>query len=396
MSKRYLERGVSAQKEDVHNAIKNQNKGLFDNTFCKIVPDILSNDPEYCNVMHADGAGTKSALAYLYWKETGDISVWRGIAQDSLIMNIDDLICVGATNNIIMSSTIGRNKHLIPGEVISEIIEGNSDVIKMLNNHGINIVSAGGETADVGDITKTILVDSTVIAREKRNKIVNCEIKEGNVIVGLSSYGMACYESEYNSGIGSNGLTSARHDILSKVYAEKYPETYSSETNKNFIYCGNHLLTDDCETHKNIGKLLLSPTRTYAPIILKILENHFKNISGIIHCTGGGQTKVLHFTKNKKIIKNNLFEVPEVFKIIQKDTNISTKEMFEVFNMGHRMEIYCDQSVAQEVISISKEFKIDAKIIGHVEKSNQNTLVLKSEDETIEYKSHNRLDKYEI
>ncbi len=385
MSKRYLERGVSAQKEDVHNAIKNQNKGLFDNTFCKIVPDILSNDPEYCNVMHADGAGTKSALAYLYWKETGDISVWRGIAQDSLIMNIDDLICVGATNNIIMSSTIGRNKHLIPGEVISEIIEGNSDVIKMLNNHGINIVSAGGETADVGDITKTILVDSTVIAREKRNKIVNCEIKEGNVIVGLSSYGMSSYESEYNSGIGSNGLTSARHDILSKVYAEKYPETYSSETNKNFIYCGNHLLTDDCETHKNIGKLLLSPTRTYAPIILKILENHFKNISGIIHCTGGGQTKVLHFTKNKKIIKNNLFEVPEVFKIIQKDTNISTKEMFEVFNMGHRMEIYCDQSVAQEVISISKEFKIDAKIIGHVEKSNQNTLVLESEDETVEY-----------
>ena len=385
MSKRYLERGVSAQKEDVHNAIKNQNKGLFDNTFCKIVPDILSNDPEYCNVMHADGAGTKSALAYLYWKETGDISVWRGIAQDSLIMNIDDLICVGATNNIIMSSTIGRNKHLIPGEVISEIIEGNSDVIKMLNNHGINIVSAGGETADVGDITKTILVDSTVIAREKRNKIVNCEIKEGNVIVGLSSYGMSSYESEYNSGIGSNGLTSARHDILSKVYAEKYPETYSSETNKDFIYCGNHLLTDDCETHRNIGKLLLSPTRTYAPIILKILENHFKNISGIIHCTGGGQTKVLHFTKNKKIIKNNLFEVPEVFKIIQKDTNISTKEMFEVFNMGHRMEIYCDQSVAQEVISISKEFKIDAKIIGHVEKSNQNTLVLESEDETIEY-----------
>jgi len=385
MSKRYLERGVSAQKEDVHNAIKNQNKGLFDNTFCKIVPDILSNDPEYCNVMHADGAGTKSALAYLYWKETGDISVWRGIAQDSLIMNIDDLVCVGATNNIIMSSTIGRNKHLIPGEVISEIIEGNSDVIKMLNNHGINIVSAGGETADVGDITKTILVDSTVIAREKRNKIVNCEIKEGNVIVGLSSYGMACYESEYNSGIGSNGLTSARHDILSKIYAEKYPETYSSETNKDFIYCGNHLLTDDCETHKNIGKLLLSPTRTYAPIILKILENHFKKISGIIHCTGGGQTKVLHFTKNKKIIKNNLFEVPEVFKIIQKDTNISTKEMFEVFNMGHRMEIYCDQSVAQEVISISKEFKIDAKIIGHVEKSNQNTLVLESEDETVEY-----------
>ena len=385
MSKRYLERGVSSQKEDVHKAIKNQDKGLFNNTFCKVVPDILSNDHKYCNVMHADGAGTKSALAYLYWKETGDISVWRGIAQDALIMNIDDLICVGITDNIIMSSTIGRNKHIIPGEVISQIIEGNNDIINMLKAYDINITSAGGETADVGDITRTIIVDSTVIGREKREKIVRCNIKGGDIIIGLSSSGRAKYEKEFNSGIGSNGLTSARHDILSKVYAEKYPETYSPETKKDFIYCGTHLLTDKCETHKNIGQLLLSPTRTYAPIILKILENHFKNISGIIHCTGGGQTKVLHFTKNKKIIKNNLFEVPEVFKIIKKDTNISTKEMFEVFNMGHRMEIYCDQSIADDIISISKEFKIDAKIIGHVEKSNQNTLVLKSEDETIEY-----------
>ena len=385
MSKRYLERGVSSQKEDVHKAIKNQDKGLFKNTFCKVVPDILSKDPNYCNIMHADGAGTKSALAYLYWKETGDISVWRGIAQDALIMNVDDLICVGATNNIIMSSTIGRNKHLIPGEVISEIINGNSDCIDMLNKHGIKIVSAGGETADVGDITKTILVDSTVIAREKTDKIIKCDIKEGNVIVGLSSSGKASYENEFNSGIGSNGLTSARHDVLSKTYAEKYPETYSTETNKDFIYCGKNLLTDKCKTQENIGKLLLSPTRTYAPIIIKILENYFKNISGIIHCTGGGQTKVLHFVNNKKIIKNNLFETPEIFKLIQKDTNSSSKEMYEVFNMGHRMEIYCDPSIADDIISISKGFQVDAKIIGHVENSNKNSLIVQTEEENIEY-----------
>ena len=385
MSKRYLERGVSSQKEDVHKAIKNQDKGLFNNTFCKIVPDILSNDPNYCNIMHADGAGTKSALAYLYWKETGDSSVWRGIAQDALIMNIDDLICVGATNNIIMSSTIGRNKHLIPGEIISEIIQGNSDCIDMLNDYGVKIVSAGGETADVGDITKTILVDSTVIARERRDKIVQCDIKAGDVIVGLASSGKASYEDEYNSGIGSNGLTSARHDVLSKVYAEKYPETYSSETNKNFIYCGKNLLTDKCTTHENIGKLLLSPTRTYAPIIIEILEKYFKKISGIIHCTGGGQTKVLHFSNKKKIIKDNLFEVPEIFEIIQRDTNSTTKEMYEVFNMGHRMEIYCDNSIADNIISISKEFEVDAKIIGRVEESSKNSLFLKSGEEIIEY-----------
>ncbi len=385
MSKRYLERGVSSQKEDVHKAIKNQDKGLFNNTFCKIVPDILSNDPNYCNIMHADGAGTKSALAYLYWKETGDSSVWRGIAQDALIMNIDDLICVGATNNIIMSSTIGRNKHLIPGEIISEIIQGNSDCIDMLNDYGVKIVSAGGETADVGDITKTILVDSTVIARERRDKIVQCDIKAGDVIVGLASSGKASYENEYNSGIGSNGLTSARHDVLSKIYAEKYPETYSSETNKSFIYCGKNLLTDKCTTHENIGKLLLSPTRTYAPIIIQILEKYLKKISGIIHCTGGGQTKVLHFSNKKKIIKDNLFEVPEIFEIIQRDTNSTTKEMYEVFNMGHRMEIYCDNSIADNIISISKEFEVDAKIIGRVEESSKNSLFLKSGEEIIEY-----------
>ena len=385
MSKRYLERGVSSQKEDVHKAIKNQDKGLFNNTFCKIVPDILSNDPNYCNIMHADGAGTKSALAYLYWKETGDSSVWRGIAQDALIMNIDDLICVGATNNIIMSSTIGRNKHLIPGEIISEIIQGNSDCIDMLNDYGVKIVSAGGETADVGDITKTILVDSTVIARERRDKIVQCDIKAGDVIVGLASSGKASYEDEYNSGIGSNGLTSARHDVLSKIYAEKYPETYSSETNKNFIYCGKNLLTDKCTTHENIGKLLLSPTRTYAPIIIQILEKYLKKISGIIHCTGGGQTKVLHFSNKKKIIKDNLFKVPEIFEIIQRDTNSTTKEMYEVFNMGHRMEIYCDNSIANNIISISKAFEVDAKIIGRVEESSKNSLFLKSGEEIIEY-----------
>tara|TARA_B100000579_G_scaffold425928_1_gene432352 strand:+ start:4550 stop:5707 length:1158 start_codon:yes stop_codon:yes gene_type:complete len=385
MSKRYLERGVSSQKEDVHKAIKNQDKGLFNNTFCKVVPDILSNDHKYCNVMHADGAGTKSALAYLYWKETGDISVWRGIAQDALIMNIDDLICVGVTDNIIMSSTIGRNKHIIPGEVISQIIEGNNDIINMLKAYDINITSAGGETADVGDITRTIIVDSTVIGREKREKIVRCNIKGGDIIIGLSSSGRAKYEKEFNSGIGSNGLTSARHDILSNIYSQKYPETYAKETNKNFIYCGKRLLTDNCVSHENIGKLLLSPTRTYAPLIKKLLVNHFKNISGIIHCTGGGQTKVLHFCENKKIIKNDLFEIPEIFKIIHEDTNSSLREMYEVFNMGHRMEIYCDSGIANDIINIANEFQIEAKIIGYVEESSKNSLIIQSEKETIEY-----------
>ena len=385
MSKRYLERGVSSQKEDIHNAIKNHNKGLFKNSFCKIVPDILSNDPDYCNIMHADGAGTKSALAYLYWKETNDLSIWRGIAQDALIMNIDDLICVGVTNNIIMSSTIGRNKHLIPGEVISEIIQGNLDVINMLKKFDINITSAGGETADVGDITKTMIVDSTVIARENRKNIINCNIQGGDVIVGLSSTGKASYEKELNSGIGSNGLTSARHDILSEIYKRKYPETFSDETNPEFIYSGKRMVTDPCKTAINIGKLLLSPTRTYAPIIKKIISSNFNNISGIIHCTGGGQTKVLHFTDKLRIVKDNLFEIPEIFQIIHNDTDTTLKEMYEVFNMGHRMEIYCKPKVAEDIISISKSFNVDAKIIGKVEKSVKKSLIIESEEGIIEY-----------
>ena len=385
MSKRYLERGVSSQKEDIHNAIKNHNKGLFKNSFCKIVPDILSNDPDYCNIMHADGAGTKSALAYLYWKETDDLSIWRGIAQDALVMNIDDLICVGVTNNIIMSSTIGRNKHLIPGEVISEIIQGNLDVINMLKKFDINITSAGGETADVGDITKTMIVDSTVIARENIKNIINCDIKDGDVIVGLSSTGKASYEKELNSGIGSNGLTSARHDILSEIYKRKYPETFSDETNPEFIYSGKRMVTDPCKTAINIGKLLLSPTRTYAPIIKKIISSNFNNISGIIHCTGGGQTKVLHFTDKLRIVKDNLFEIPEIFQIIHNDTDTTLKEMYEVFNMGHRMEIYCKPKVADDIISISKSFNVDAKIIGKVEKSVKKSLIIESEEGIIEY-----------
>ena len=385
MSKRYLERGVSSQKEDIHNAIKNHDKGLYKNSFCKIVPDILSNDPDYCNIMHADGAGTKSALAYLYWKETDDLSIWRGIAQDALVMNIDDLICVGVTNNIIMSSTIGRNKHLIPGEVISEIIQGNLDVINMLKKFDINITSAGGETADVGDITKTMIVDSTVIARENRKNIINCNIQDGDVIVGLSSTGKASYEKELNSGIGSNGLTSARHDILSEIYKRKYPETFSDETNPEFIYSGKRMVTDPCKTAINIGKLLLSPTRTYAPIIKKIISSNFNNISGIIHCTGGGQTKVLHFTDKLRIVKDNLFEIPEIFQIIQNDTDTTLKEMYEVFNMGHRMEIYCKPKVASDIISISKSFNVDAKIIGKVEKSVKKSLIIESEEGIIEY-----------
>ena len=385
MSKRYLERGVSSQKEDIHNAIKNHDKGLFKNSFCKIVPDILSNDPDYCNIMHADGAGTKSALAYLYWKETDDLSIWRGIAQDALVMNIDDLICVGVTNNIIMSSTIGRNKHLIPGEVISEIIQGNLDVINMLKKFDINITSAGGETADVGDITKTMIVDSTVIARENRKNIINCNIQDGDVIVGLSSTGKASYEKELNSGIGSNGLTSARHDILSEIYKKKYPETFSDETNPEFIYSGKRMVTDPCKTAINIGKLLLSPTRTYAPIIKKIISSNFNNISGIIHCTGGGQTKVLHFTDKLRIVKDNLFEIPEIFQIIHNDTDTTLKEMYEVFNMGHRMEIYCKPKVAEDIISISKSFNVDAKIIGKVEKSVKKSLIIESEAGIIEY-----------
>ena len=385
MSKRYLRRGVSSKKEDIHNAIRNINKGLFPNAFCKIVPDILSNDSNYCNIMHADGAGTKSSLAYLYWKETNDISVWRGIAQDALIMNVDDLICVGAIDNILMSSTIGRNKHLIPGEVISEIIKGTNDVINLLKKNNINITSTGGETADVGDITKTIIVDSTIVSREKRENIISNKIRNGDVIIGLASFGQATYENEYNSGIGSNGLTSARHDILHNSYANKYPESFSDEINKDLIYCGKNLLTDPSKTAENIGKLLLSPTRTYAPVFQKILKKFRKKISGIIHCTGGGQTKILHFVNNCRIIKDNMLEIPEIFNIIKQQTNTSWKEMYEVFNMGHRMEIYCNNSVANEIISISRSFNIEAQIIGKVEKSDKKELIIESKGIKVEY-----------
>ncbi|MFL3022006.1 MAG: AIR synthase-related protein [Cytophagales bacterium] len=382
---RYLERGVSSKKEDVHNAIKNIDKGLFKNSFCKVIPDILSNDTSYCNIMHADGAGTKSALAYLYWKETNDISVWRGIAHDALIMNIDDLIAVGVTDNFVMSSTIGRNKHLIPGEVISEIIEGNNDMISLLNENNINISSSGGETADVGDITKTILVDSTIVAREKRSKIIECKIKPGNIIVGLSSCGKSSYEDIYNSGIGSNGLTSARHDVLCSYYKENFPETYSKETKDEFIYCGSKRLTDKTESELNIGKSLLSPTRTYAPIIKKVLKKNKENISAIIHCTGGGQTKVLHFTESNRIIKDNLFEIPDIFKIIKNESMCSYKEMYSVFNMGHRMEIYCDKVSANSIMEISETFNVEAKVIGRVEKSEKKELIIENEEETIEF-----------
>ena len=382
---RYLERGVSSKKEDVHNAIKNIDKGLFKNSFCKVIPDILSNDTSYCNIMHADGAGTKSALAYLYWKETNDISVWRGIAHDALIMNIDDLIAVGVTDNFVMSSTIGRNKHLIPGEVISEIIEGNNDMISLLNENDINISSSGGETADVGDITKTILVDSTIVAREKRSKIIECKIKPGNIIIGLSSCGKSSYEDIYNSGIGSNGLTSARHDVLCSYYKENFPETYSKETKDEFIYCGSKRLTDETESELNIGKSLLSPTRTYAPIIKKVLKKNKENISAIIHCTGGGQTKVLHFTESNRIIKDNLFEIPDIFKIIKNESMCSYKEMYSVFNMGHRMEIYCDKVSANSIMEISETFNVEAKVIGRVEKSEKKELIIEIEEETIEF-----------
>jgi len=385
MSKRYLRRGVSSKKEDIHNAIRNVDKGLFPNAFCKIVPDILLNNPNYCNIMHADGAGTKSSLAYLYWKETNDISVWRGIAQDALIMNVDDLICVGAINNILMSSTIGRNKHLIPGEVISEIIQGTNDVINLLKKNNINITATGGETADVGDITKTIIVDSTIVAREKRENIISNQIQNGDIIIGLASFGQSTYENEYNSGIGSNGLTSARHDILHNSYAKKYPESFNDEINKDLIYCGKNLLTDQSKTAENIGKLLLSPTRTYAPVFQKILKKFRKKISGIIHCTGGGQTKILHFVKNCRIIKNNMLEIPEIFNIIKQQTNTSWKEMYEVFNMGHRMEIYCNSSLANEIISISRNFNIEAQIIGKVEKSDKKELIIESKGIKIEY-----------
>ena len=388
MSKRYMQRGVSSQKEDVHNAIRNVNRGLYPRAFCKIIPDILTSSEDHALVMHADGAGTKSSLAYLYWKETGDISVWKGIAQDALIMNIDDLLCVGVTKNIMLSSTIGRNKNLIPSEVISEIINGTEELVSDLRNFGITIFTTGGETADVGDLVRTIIVDSTVASRISRHEIIdNSNIKPGCLIVGLSSFGQSTYETKYNSGIGSNGLTSARHDIFTKILAKKYPESYDPKVPGKLVYSGSRLLTEKIEGSKlNIGNLVLSPTRTYAPVIQKIFERVSRSsIYGMIHCTGGGQTKILHFIDNLHIVKDNLFTPPVIFDLIQKESGASPKEMYQVFNMGHRMELYVDPSIAEDVINISKMFSIDAQIIGHVESSKNKKLTLDTIYGTIQY-----------
>ena len=369
VSKRYAQRGVSASKEDVHNAIKNIDKGLFPKAFCKIVPDYLTNDADYCLIMHADGAGTKSSLAYMYWKETGDISVWKGIAQDALIMNIDDLLCVGATDNIMLSSTIGRNKSKIPGEVLSAIINGTEELIEDLKGFGVTIHSTGGETADVGDLVRTIIVDSTVTARLKRSDVIdNANISVGDVIVGLESFGQASYETEYNGGMGSNGLTSARHDVFHKYLAEKYPESFDAAIPEELVYSGNTKLTDEViNSPINAGKLVLSPTRTYAPIIKEILSKfNADTIHGMIHCSGGAQTKILHFVDDLHIVKDNMFEVPPLFKLIQEQSNTDWKEMYQVFNCGHRMEIYVSPEVAKEIIAISKSFNVDAKVVGKV------------------------------
>tara|TARA_A100000171_G_scaffold29083_1_gene27197 strand:+ start:5409 stop:6557 length:1149 start_codon:yes stop_codon:yes gene_type:complete len=375
-----MQRGVSASKEDVHNAIKNLDKGVFPTAFCKVVPDFMGNDDAFCNIMHADGAGTKSALAYMYWKETGDLSVWRGIAQDAIIMNIDDLLCVGATDNILLSSTIGRNKNLIPGEVIAELINGTEEVLQMLRDNGMNIISTGGETADLGDLVRTVVVDSTVIARMKREDVVtNEKIKPGQVIVGLASYGQATYENEYNGGMGSNGLTSARHDVFHKDLATKFPESYDHAVPSDLVYSGNYQLTDAVEgSPLDAGKLVLSPTRTYAPVMVEILKKFRNQIGGLIHCSGGAQTKVLHFVNDVHIVKDNLFELPPLFKMIQEESETSWKEMYKVFNMGHRMEIYIDEEFAEEIISISKSFNIDAQIVGRVETSKSKELTIKS------------------
>ena len=382
ISKRYAQRGVSASKEDVHNAIKNVDKGLYPQAFCKIVPDFLTGDTDFCLVMHADGAGTKSSLAYMYWKETGDLSVWKGIAQDALIMNIDDLLCVGVTNDIMLSSTIGRNKNKIPGEVISAIINGSEELLKDLKKFGVTIHSTGGETADVGDLVRTIIVDSTVTARMKRSDVIdNANIKSGDVIVGLASFGQASYETEYNGGMGSNGLTSARHDVFDKYLAHKYPESFDQEVPEELVYSGSKQLTDTVvNSELDTGKLVLSPTRTYAPIIKTILSKYTnKEIHGMVHCSGGAQTKILHFVKDLHIIKDNLFEVPPLFKLIQEESKTDWKEMYQVFNMGHRMELYMPQEIADDIISISKSFNVDAKIVGKVETSVSKKLTIQSE-----------------
>ncbi len=385
---RYAQRGVSAQKEDVHNAIKNIDKGLFPKAFCKIVPDYLTNDPEYCLIMHADGAGTKSSLAYLYWKETNDLSVWKGIAQDALIMNIDDLLCVGATDNILLSSTIGRNKNLVPGEVISSIINGTEELIEELGKFGVTIHSTGGETADVGDVVRTIIVDSTVTARMKRSDVIdNANIKEGDVIVGLASFGQATYEKEYNGGMGSNGLTSARHDVFAHYLAENYPESFDPSVPKELIYSGAKKLTDEVKGAPiDAGKLVLSPTRTYAPIIKKILEKYnATKVHGMVHCSGGAQTKILHFVDKLHIVKDNLFPVPPLFQLIQEQSKTDWREMYQVFNCGHRMELYVDPSIAEDIITISKSFNVDAQIVGRVEACDTKKLTITSEYGTFEY-----------
>ncbi len=384
---RYYARGVSASKEDLYKAIRNIDKGLFENAFCKIIPDYLGGDENWCNIMHADGAGTKSALAYMYWKETGDLSVWKGIAQDALIMNLDDLICVGAVNNILVSSTIGRNKNLIPGEVISAIINGTEELLSDLREMGIEIWSTGGETADVGDLVRTIILDSTVVCRMKRNEVIVAgNIRAGDVIVGLSSSGRATYEKEYNGGMGSNGLTSARHDVFSKYLSEKYPESYDPAMPAELVYSGSFKLTDKIsELGVDAGKLVLSPTRTYAPVVKKVLEKFHGGISGMIHCSGGAQTKVLHYIDNLHIIKDNMFEIPRLFRIIQKESGTTWREMYKVFNMGHRFEIYTAPEVADEIISISESFGIDAKIIGRVESCQGKKLTVKSEKGTFFY-----------
>jgi phosphoribosylformylglycinamidine cyclo-ligase len=388
VSKRYAQRGVSASKEDVHNAIKNIDKGLFPKSFCKIVPDYLTNDDDYCLVMHADGAGTKSSLAYMYWKETGDLSVWKGIAQDALIMNIDDLLCVGATDNIMLSSTIGRNKSKIPGEVLSAIINGTEELIEELKKFGVTIHSTGGETADVGDLVKTIIVDSTVTARIKRTDVIdNSNIKAGDVLVGLASFGQASYETEYNGGMGSNGLTSARHDVFDTYLANKYPESYDDSVPEDLVYSGSVKLTDQIENSPlNAGRLVLSPTRTYAPIIKEILSKYTsESIHGMIHCSGGAQTKILHFVDDLHIVKDNMFDIPPLFKLIQEQSKTDWKEMYQVFNCGHRMEIYTSPEVAEDIIKISKSYQVDAKIIGRVEASDVKKLTIKSDYGVFEY-----------
>lgn len=387
MDQRYMMRGVSASKEDVHNAIKNIDKGLYPKAFCKIIPDILGGDPEYCNIMHADGAGTKSSLAYLYWKETGDLSVWKGIAQDALIMNIDDLICVGAVDNILVSSTIGRNKLLVPGEVISAIINGTDELLAELREMGIGVYATGGETADVGDLVRTIIVDSTVTCRMKRSDVINnANIKAGDVIVGLASYGKATYEKEYNGGMGSNGLTSARHDVFSKYLAQKYPESYDAAVPEELVYAGGLKLTDSVEgSPLDAGKLVLSPTRTYAPVVKKMLDVMRHDIHGMVHCSGGAQTKVLHFVENVHVIKDNLFPIPPLFRTIKEQSGTDWAEMYKVFNMGHRLEVYLDAANAEKVVEISKSFGIDAQIIGRVEASDHTHLTIKSEAGEFEY-----------